>query len=248
MALTLLSCWGPPTKRLTAGILLTALVAAVMSGCGVLGSVYRYRYKMTVEVQTVDGLATGSAVYEQTVGKSNVDLGDLSAKRGVRTRGEAVVVDLPGQRALVVLIPDSEVAQAALDPNWHNDWVENARRISSGRTPGGPLPLKPAPVSGSFANPADGAILVSFRDIDEPKSVELVNPDNLAASLGAGVRLLKITVQPTTDPVTTGIDKKLKWLRAYFDSSLTGQRFSNPYGPVVDNLRAGSFSTELGRT
>ncbi len=52
-------------------------------------------------------------------------------------------------------------------------------------------------------------MLVRFRNIRDPSSVETVDPDNLAKSFGAGVRLKRITVQITDDPVTSGIDKRL---------------------------------------
>ena len=51
-----------------------------------------------------------------------------------------------------------------------------------------------------------------FRDIRDLKSVEKVDPDNLAASFGKGVTLKRITVQLTEDPVTTDIGKRLPWL------------------------------------
>jgi hypothetical protein len=233
-------------RNVRALILVAATIAiGVASACSLLGSTWRYRYRMAVEVETPEGVNTGFGVYEQTVGKSNVDFGELSAKRGVRTRGEAVAVDLPNGQTLFALMPDSEVAQAALDPQWHNDWVESAQRISSGRTPRSPLPIRPAPASDPPAPQDKGPVLIRFRDIEDPGTVEQVDPADLAASFGPGVRLRAITVQVTDDPVTVGIEKRLNWLRGYFDRSFTGERFTNPYGRLIENLRAGSFSTEL---
>lgn len=54
--------------------------------------------------------------------------------------------------------------------------------------------------------------LVTFKDIADPTSVVRVDPDDLAASFGAGYRLKAITVQVTDEPVTVGIVKKLGWL------------------------------------
>ena len=80
--------------------------------------------------------------------------------------------------------------------------MESAQRISSGD---------------GIRSPADVAegdypMLVTFTDIDDPKSVQRVDPANLAASFGPGIRLKRITVEVTDDDVTTGIEKRLRWL------------------------------------
>jgi hypothetical protein len=212
-------------------LIVAGVAVIVIVGRRVLRSDYRYRYRLTVEVETPDGLRTGSAVEEQIAGKSHIDLGDLSAKRWIRTRGEAAAVDLPRGQTLFAVIPKSEVAQAVLDPKWQNDWVESARRIASGDTPKGPVSI----------DPARYPTLVRFRDINDPKTVEKVDPTNLAATFGADVRLRRVTLQLTRDPVSADIARRLKWLDSYVNRSFDGQRFSNPYGPVVETLRAGDF-------
>ncbi len=55
-------------------------------------------------------------------------------------------------------------------------------------------------------------MLVRFRNIADPASVEKVYPENLAKSFGPGVRLKRATIEISTDPVTTGIEKRLGWL------------------------------------
>ena len=45
-------------------MLLSGGLAAMLSGCGLFGVGSTYRYKMTVEVETPDGLKSGSAVRE----------------------------------------------------------------------------------------------------------------------------------------------------------------------------------------
>jgi hypothetical protein len=220
--------------------LLVATGGALLAGCGLLNSNYTYRYKITVEVDTPEGLKSGFAVHETIVGKSNVDLGELSAKRGMRTRGEAVAVDLPSGQTLFALIPVSRLTQSALDPEWKNDWVESAMRITSGNTPKGPLPMspgKPRPVGLKTGYP----MLVTFADSSDPASVKLVDPADLAASFGAGVRLKRITLEITEDPVTTGIEKRLAWLT----KSLKGYDF-RPEGIPVGNFRS-LFTTEVSQ-
>ncbi len=53
-----------------------------------------------------------------------------------------------------------------------------------------------------------------FGNIADPKTVERVDPNDLATGFGKGVKLRRITVQMTDAPVTTGIEKRLAWLNA----------------------------------
>jgi hypothetical protein len=64
---------------------------------------YSWRYKMTVEIETPEGIKTGSAVREVTVWfepRNNPDPRDPQYNIGKKIKGEAVVVDL-GERGKV---------------------------------------------------------------------------------------------------------------------------------------------------
>jgi hypothetical protein len=56
--------------------------------------------------------------------------------------------------------------------------------------------------------------LVRFRDADDPKSAELVDPDHLDASFGPGVKILRAKAEITGEPITSGIEKRLKWVKS----------------------------------
>ena len=88
----------------------------------------------------------------------------------------------------------------------HRAMVSTAEELEA-RAAGGP----PAAV-----DPEHYPMLVTFEDLDDPTSVNKINPDDLAASFGEGVELKRITVQLTDDPVTTGIDERLEWLERPF--------------------------------
>ncbi len=195
-------------RRGSIGMLIVSALA-MLGGCNIFGSNHSYRYRITVEIDTPDGLKTGSAVQETVVSKSRFDVGDISGKRGMRTRGEAVAVDLPGGQTLFAMLPDPNLTQAVLDPEWNNDWVESAKRIGRGDTPTGPLPMIPNQQSNPAAKPSGYPKLVRFRDSADPKTVEAVDPNDLASSFGKGVRLRRIVLQPTDEQVTTGIGKRL---------------------------------------
>ena len=50
--------------------------------------------------------------------------------------------------------------------------------------------------------------------MDDRKTIEDVDPNNLQASYGTGVKLLRASIEMTDDPVTSGaIETRLPWLR-----------------------------------
>ncbi len=59
-------------------------------------------------------------------------------------------------------------------------------------------------------------MLARFRDINDPKTLERVDPKNLAASFGPGVTHVGAHAELTNAPVTTGIAKRLPWWNGPF--------------------------------
>ena len=88
-------------------------------------------------------------------------------------------------------------------------------------------------------------MLVTFDDIADPASVKLVDPANLAASFGPGVRLKAVTLEITKEAVTEGrVEAVLGWLCSYKNPY---RRLSGTSGAIADNelsngLGPGSFS------
>ncbi len=181
--------------------------ALAAGACGLLGG-HRYRFRMTVAVDTPQELRTGSSVYEVTAGRTGGILPE-EAKRDWAVRGEAVAVDLPGGRTLFALLKTHAhfddmmgLSMASLHPDFRGtgyDVVGVAKELARGAWPG------PALVA-----PEDYPMLVTFADEDDPASVALVEPGNLAAAFGTGVRLRGITVELTDKPVTIGVEEQLK--------------------------------------
>ena len=62
----------------------------------------------------------------------------------------------------------------------------------------------------------DLPMLVRFRDPNNPATVERVDPADLAASFGAGVRLVGMSIEITDAPVTYEIENILPWLKQNF--------------------------------
>jgi hypothetical protein len=233
--------------------------AIIVSGCGRRFPTFRYR--MTVEVETPQGLRTGASVIQV----SSIE-GGSGAMYGFSStvRGEAVAVDLPGGRTLFALLQSSSgdvdaaagYAFAGFPPAVKrvgaDAYADNLAEMLARRDVG-VIPMPTAedevPVSGRMAK-AFYPLLVSFTDIADPKSVTRVNPRDLAASFGPGIKLRRITVQITDDPVTTGIEKRLGWWEAYrnrhFDGTSTASEDLTTNAPSA-SLSTGSFSTEFNK-
>jgi hypothetical protein len=213
---------------------------ALLSGCGLSGNPI-YRFKMTVEVETPEGLKTGWSVYEVEA-KNVVALTPGGVGRERKLRGQAVAVDIALGKVLFVLVKNdslAEMSMAALDPAYKNDWVESAERIAAGAGIHSPAVIMTS----------NYPMLVTFADLSDPKTVDQVSPDNLASRFGAGVTLKRITVQVTDEPVTAGIEKRLSWLPQYYDKQLSGDRYQsieNNHKGISAFIGAGVFSAGMG--
>lgn len=173
-----------------------------------------YRYRLTVEVETPEGLRTGSSVIEvqQSIGRTTMD--GFGEQVFLRTRGEAVAVDLPDGRTLYALLRSGgDVEWAArvipfLSPDAEDDNPLDDFLQLKGKKD---LPRTFPPVAWIKERSAY-PMMVTFGDEADPASVAEVDPDNLAATFGEGVKLKRITAELTDDPVTTGIEDRLGWL------------------------------------
>ncbi len=181
------------------------------------------RYRLTVEVETPEGIKTGSSVIEVRYSQGTA-LGDVSGFQS-RIWGEAVYVDLGQRGNLVVTLTRSESGRnTARGPSElpHILFDLDTKRLGSWGNP---------PAQGSRDVPPEMLpTLVTFRDPADPMSVELVQPDQLKSSLGTGVRIARSSIQMTDDRATPRIESKLPWLSALLRNELTisGQRYAKP--------------------
>jgi hypothetical protein len=180
------------TRRGLFGIL-AAGTAALLAGCG---SRETIRYKLTVEVETPEGVKSGHSVNEVIWGGASpvakAVFGGL-AGGSMDWRGEAVAVDLPKGQTLFVLL------HSAASEEWAG-WVsQDVPKDGS---------AAPVPRKDNMGND-NIPYFVRFKDIADPKSVEQVYPDDFAKSFGAGYRLKTLTLQRTSEPVTVGIGNRL---------------------------------------
>jgi hypothetical protein len=193
------------------------------------------RYRLTYEVETPAGLKTGSGViqvkYEDTTALPipNTGLGNTIT-------GEAVTVDLGGGRYLFSLIGGANeiVYRAFPEGEKATETLIDLVRLLNRDKPTVSLPFDQAPR------------LVTFTDINNPKTVKLADPANLAATFGAGVKLKRITVEITDDAVTEGeVEKVLGWLDDYYDKRLDGNAIEtiDSTNRLANSLASGNFDT-----
>jgi hypothetical protein len=193
-------------------VITVVCAALALSGCGRSAI---YRYKLTLSLDTPDGVKTGFNVVEVNYFEVSIPARGVAHK----ISGQGIYIDLgPGRRPLIALLTSARRQdQAAKDIRWDEDvptriFVRqclglgaNYDRIDAATAINGCT--TPFEIS-----PSDLPDLVTFDDVNDPNSVRMVEPDHLNASLGPGVSWLSMTLEATDEPLSKGIDKKLPWL------------------------------------
>lgn len=225
-------------RRMMLGMV-TLPLAMSLAGCGSKPK-YIWRYKLTLELDTPDGVKSGFNVVEVVQGASWYE-----NTIGTAATGEALYLDLgPGRRPLIALLTQTSrsganrfiyVAWAALMAlegrklEWHSGVNENLGRAIRRR---GEIEI----------GTADLPDLVTFADPGVPGSVMRVDPNDLATSFGGGVRWRRMSLAITDAPLTRGIEKRLSWLNNYYDKMLDGHKpGQRGDGSLASKMNTGSF-------
>ena len=177
----------------------------------------------------------GSSVYEVSARNTPKLLPEEGARQ-IELRGEAVVVDLDSGPIFVLMSGRNkqptdivEISMRTLDPEFKN-WTNSAE--SAGRLSGW------SEHKGEVSR-ADWPTMVRFGDLNDPKSVQPVDPTEI------GVK--RIMLETTNDDVTTGVVKRLRWLpdqRGTFVRRLSVPDPTSP--PLAATLNTRNFSSEVG--
>lgn len=173
-----------------------------------------HKYRLTVEVETPDGVKSASSVLAVTP--------DRGYTRGgsTRTSGDAVVVDVGGGKSLVALLAHLD---GKLDLTAINYVALRAYTAARGQRVNFNDMSKQTgivPVAGELI-----PILLVSSDPANPASMKLVTSDNLESALGKGFRVHGITAEVVPngfwpidfggalgEPVTRGIAGRLPWV------------------------------------
>lgn len=159
---------------------------------------YSWNYRITIEVETPEGIKSGSAVRRVAA-----QLGNLNPFYDARdyvqeTYGEAVVVDL-GERGILFALINQEsnmdvydaIASTHKDPSFEQFYYYDT--LASG-------------TRGILKR--SNSTLTTFDDLDDPKTVKELNYDDLESAFGQGVKINQILIEIIDDPVSRGtVDK-----------------------------------------
>lgn len=204
---------------------------------GYFGS-YSWRQKLTIEVETPAGPVSGSAVTAVSFFDDNIMVDGAQIHTSIK--GEAVMLDLGQGRYLFAPLSHSGASGyiAWLAPKiiFERDKVGGWDAIARANSLTSPLVVPPKHYP----------MFVTFGNINDPKSVKEVKPDDLTSTFGPGHSIKSITLEITDEAVTEGkVEKVLGWLQEYFDKRLDGNRFGTTKTeyPFANSLASGSFST-----
>jgi hypothetical protein len=210
-----------------------ALLAAIFIGDQIRINRPGHKYRLTVEVETPDGVKSGSGVLAVHP--------DRGYGRGghTRTKGDAVFIDLGGGKNLVALL--AHLDDKKIDLDGINYVALRAYTAAGGQH-----------VSFNELNKMTGAVpvtgalipvLLTFADPANPGTARTVSPDDGAGALGPGYRLQAITAEGVPngfwpldfggalgEPVTRGIEAKLPW-------------WNRPGDPAASALRSAGLTS-----
>jgi len=215
-----------------------ALLAALFIGDQIRINRPGHKYRLTIEVQTPAGPRSASGVFSV-----HPDRG-YSRRGHTATKGDAIFVDLGGDKNLVALLAHLDnkaidldginyVALRAYKAAGHTNLSFNEMSRMSGVVP----------VTGALI-----PVLLTFTDPNDPASAHLVPPDNLEATFGQGFKLEGVSAEvvpngfwpldfggPLGEPVTRGIETRLPWLKGGNASAAIAIRAAGlPAGEPID--------------
>lgn len=196
----------------------------------------RYRLALTV---VADGAEhTGSSVVGVTYGTRVPLFSNHSGRIYTEVKGEAVAVDISNRGTLFALLKAGSSHRSS--PEFI---IPKAFGFPGGSVPDDGFSRLSALAGRVDLSPVDLPLLVRFRDLSEPTTVERVDPSDLAEAFGRGVYLKQAWVEITRDPVTTGIEKRLPWLSALREreAMLDGRRIVSRGRGLANTLSPADF-------
>ncbi len=187
---------------------LSALLA--LAGCG--KNHFPWTNKITVVVETPSGEVSGSSVINVIATGGGKRLAMDGPNSSSVVTGEAPVVDLGGGKyVFALLIGDGKTFKGKAQHIAEFAFC-TPQQMSPGEACFAHLRDMAAGTS-TVLEPANYPMLVTFDDTNDPKTVKLVDPENLAATFGEGFALKSISVEITDEKVTEGeVEKVLGWI------------------------------------
>lgn len=213
-----------------------------------------WHQKIAVEMETPQGVTSGSAVTSVHWKKNFFSGGWGGAPMHLDSRGEAVLVDLGDvvePRYLFALLKGAGTAEYIGSVAAASISGQKGRVISNDLFR--EIADKRGRAAGLIEVPAyQYPLLVTFDDITKPETVRKVDPADLAATFGEGYALKSVTLEITDEPVTQRrVERVLGWLESVgreratlkpYPKGITSDQLEDP---GIQLLAPGAFSTEL---
>jgi hypothetical protein len=195
-------------------------VTVSLTGCDKTES---YRYKLTLTLNTSEGIKRGSSVVEAQFYEVSIPAKGTAHK----LVGQALFIDLgAGKPPLVALLTSRASSTYRKERSWYRDAGPSDTLLSSlyGVTLKGSV-IDYIPVIAGLRGlrklqPSDLPDLVTFTDVKQPNSVIAVDPADLQNSLGSNISWGDLTLEITDEPITQGIQENLPWLQHYYQKNL----------------------------
>jgi hypothetical protein len=220
---------GVRMKRLLNLVMGMALLLALV-GCNVSKS-FEWHRKLTITVDTPSGPVSGSSVVREYFAEIGAWLFfPETAGTDYGLFGDAPFVQVAPGKYLFALLPQYQSRSA--QPSSFETFFP------------GENPSKIAPRLSTLREKRNVAtnqfpIFVTFENIENPDSVKLVDPSNLAASFGEGYSLKGLTLEITAEEVTDGLmDRLLPILskdQVFIDVGWLNLPFNHPLRSVDRN-------------
>ena len=204
------------------------VLATILIGWRLASPTHTWHYRLTVEVETPEGLKTGAAVKEVSLHHEPSILPDQGGSIRQVGYGEAVVVDL-GKRGLLFVLNNRPGYFDSYEADVFFDSFRGVEK--AGRSE---LKLEDWPALVTFRNPRD---LDTIAVLSPPENVSRVDAEtaldkNIEAAFGSGVHLKSIVIEVTTDPVTRGVIDKfgptMKSADDYFERNVKKLKYGDP--------------------
>ena len=188
--------------RILGSLAICLLIAGAAFGQG---SMTRYRFRLTISLETDGQLRTGSSVIE-VAWMRQPDFGN-GVTYLLSIRGQAVFVDLGNRGAVVASLQPGRGDRDTKTGPWGIEWIA-PRAFHMGFTPEIPdLRME----GRREVTPDNLPRLIWFSDPTNPATAHVVTPAEIATELGPAARLASAEVEITNDPIVIDIDKKLPW-------------------------------------
>ena len=188
------------------------------------------RYRLTIHVAVGDEVRSGSGVIEM-IWHSQRNYPLTEVPWSLEIRGEAISVDLGSRGPVFVLLDPPEAPRHLAKPGMHifTPAIDAfSPDLSVGTMTGWMLSSIAWRHDAADLVPSFLPMMLRFRDINDPTTVEEVDPSDLADSFGPNVKIVRATVQIVPsgfwpfnrfnapfpqwlfgEPITTGIEKQL---------------------------------------